>query len=77
MGAQRTAWVEACRAEAACLERDVQAQVLLDLTKAFEMVSHQKSLDAAERRGYPLSLLRMSLAEYRLKRRVGDDGVYS
>ena len=65
------------RAEAACLERDEQAQALLDLTTAFEMVSHQNVLDAARRKGYPLSLLRMYLAASLLKRRVGMDGVYS
>jgi hypothetical protein len=32
---------------------------------------------AAKRRGYPLALLKMSLASYRLSRAVGINGVYS
>ena len=49
----------------------------MDLTKAFETIPHYLLLDAAKRRGVPLSLLRMSLAAYRLRRSVGIDGVYS
>ena len=77
MGAQRAAWVEAFQAEASCLNEIEHAQALLDLTKAFEMVSHAKLVQAAKKRGYPLSLLRMSLEAYRLNRTVGIDGVYS
>ena len=36
MGAQRAAWVEAFSAEAACVEREEQAQALKDLTKALK-----------------------------------------
>ena len=77
MGAQRAAWVEAFNAEAAVLEKEEQAQALLDLTKAFELVDHQLLLEAAKKRGYPLALLRLSLAAYRLERTVGIDGHYS
>ena len=77
MGAQRAAWVEAFSAEAAVLEKEDQAQALLDLTKAFELVNHQKLLEAAKRRGYPLALLRMSIAAYRLSRTIGVDGCFS
>ena len=77
MGAQRAAWVEAFNAEAAGLEKEEQAQALLDLTKAFELVDHKLLVDAAKKRGYPLALLRLSLAAYRLSRTVGIDGCYS
>ena len=77
MGAQRAAWVEAFSAEAAVLEQEEQAQALLDLTKAFELVDHSKLVQAAKRRGYPLALLRMSLAAYRLSRTIGVDGCFS
>ena len=77
MGAQRAAWVEAFCAESAALESEDHAQALMDLTKAFETVPHDALLDAAKRRGFPLALLRMSIAAYRLKRVVGIDGVYS
>ena len=71
MEAQRAAWAEALVAEAARLQAEEQAQAMLDLTKAFEMVSHEKLVDAARRRGYPLKVLRLSLAAYRLRRIVG------
>ena len=77
MGAQRAAWVEAFCAECAALDTEEHAQALLDLTKAFEAVPHDHLLDAAKRRGFPVALLRMSIAAYRLKRAVGIDGVYS
>ena len=51
--------------------------VLLDLTKAFELVPHDVLIRAARACGYPLFLLRMTLAAYRLTRHVGLDGVYS
>ena len=77
MGAQRAAWVEAFCAESAALESESHAQALMDLTKAFETIPHDLLLDAAKCRGFPLALLRLSLAAYRLKRSVGIDGVYS
>ena len=77
MGAQRAAWLEAFRAEAACLAQEEHAQALLDLSKAFETVRHDILIDAARASGFPMGLLRMSLASYRLKRVVGVDGTYS
>ena len=44
---------------------------MLDLTKAFEAVPHDKLVAAAQRRGYPMTLLKLSLAAYRLRRTVG------
>ena len=77
MGAQRAAWVESFNAEAAGLEKEEQAQALLDLTKAFELVDHELLFEAAKKRGYPLAVLRLSLAAYRLPRTIGIDGCYS
>ena len=51
--------------------------MLLDLIKGFELVLHQKLIDAARGRGYPLSLLRMSPDVDRLDRSVSAAGVYS
>ena len=39
---QRATWVESFRAEAAVIAGKEQAQALLDLTQAFEMVDHGK-----------------------------------
>ncbi len=48
--------------------------MLLDLVKAFERVPHDVLVREAIRQGYPLTMLRLSLAAYRLDRtvRVGD-----
>ena len=43
-------------------------QILMDLVKAFDTVPHQQLIDAARERGYPLWLLRLSLAIYRMPR---------
>ena len=53
------------------------AQALLDLVKAFETVPHWVLAEAAKLKGYPIALLRLSLAAYRLARTIGVDGVYS
>ena len=77
MSATRAAWTAAFRAETAGRKAQHYAQVLLDLEKAFETVPHRQLWEAAARRGYPLSILRLSLAAYKLPRAVGCDGVYS
>ena len=53
------------------------AMALLDLTKAFELVPHLVLIYAARALQYPLWLLRLSLAAYRMTRRIGVSGVYS
>eukprot|EP00973_Karenia_brevis_P030846 4254122-Karenia_brevis.AAC.1 len=70
-------WQAAFLAEAACLGGDDHAQVLLDLVKAFETVPHRVIVSAARAKGYPIALIRLSLAAYRLRRSIGIDGVYS
>ena len=48
-------------------------QVLLDLVKAFKRIPHRVLVREARRMGYPLWLIQLSLATYRLERvlRVG------
>ena len=77
MGAQRAAWTMAFRAEAAALSAQEHAVALLDLVKAFERVPHHLLAAAAARKGYPLVLLRLSLAAYRMQRAIGIEGVFS
>ena len=77
MSATRASWAAAFRGENASHNTAHYAQVLLDLEKAFESVPHKQLWDAAARRGYPLSILRLSLAAYKLPRAVGCDGVFS
>ena len=75
--AQMAAWQAAFLAESAALASFDHAQVLLDLVKAFETVPHHVLVMAALAKGYPLWVLHLSLAAYRLVRSIGIDGVYS
>ncbi len=77
MGAQKAAWQASFSAESAALTGEDHAQGLLDLVKAFETVPHDMLVQAARMLGYPLRLIKLSLAAYRLRRTVGIDGVYS
>ena len=52
-GAQRAAWIESVSADSAALDGSEHGQVLLNLTKAFETVSHQALIDAARKRQHP------------------------
>jgi hypothetical protein len=76
-GAQRAAWTVASQAEVAPLSAQEHAVALLDLVKAFERVPHHLLAVAAARKGYPLVLLRLSLAAYRMQRVIGIEGVFS
>jgi hypothetical protein len=76
-GAQRAAWAGAFHAENAKLTGQKHAQALIDLVKAFEMIPHQELINAAASREYPLKLLRLSLAAYRLQRAVGINGLFA
>ena len=77
MAATRAAWLSAWEAETANTSGGVYGQSLLDFVKAFEMVSHDRLWDAAKRRQYPLAVLRLALAAYRMPRSISCDGVYS
>ncbi len=76
-GANVAAWEQAAVAEAAASKGAAYAQLLLDMVKAFERVPRQQLVDEAARVGYPLHLLRLSLAAYKLPRVVMIGGVVS
>jgi hypothetical protein len=76
-GAQRASWQAAMRAEAANLSGKAYAQSLLDLVKAFDKVPHEPLVEAAKRLGFDLTILRLSLASYRLPRTICIDGLCS
>ena len=77
-GADVASWRQAARAEhARTMEGVHYAAIFLDLVKAFERVPHDHLVRFAKKSGYPLVLLRLGMAAYRLLRRVGVDGVYS
>ncbi len=59
------------------LKNSVYAAGLIDLAKAFETVPHAIIADMARAKGYPLALLRICLAAYRLDRIVGIEGIFS
>ena len=77
MGAQRAAWIASFQAETATADRRGHVAGLLDLVKAFERVPHDRIAEAARRHGFPLALVRLSLAAYRLRRTIGVDGIFS
>ena len=69
-GADCASWKQAARAEAACTIGGHHAMVLLDLLKAFENISHIILLREAQALQYPLAILRLALATYRLARTI-------
>jgi len=76
-GADVAAWKQAARAEHAVKSNLVYGIVLLDLVKAFERIRHAYLLQAAIKHDYPLWLLRLSLATYRLFRAIRIGNAYS
>ena len=74
-GADIAAWNQAARAELAAVGKwkTGYAQALLDLVKAFERVPYWLLVQEAVDMGYPVWLLRLSIATYKLPRtlRVG------
>ena len=77
MGAHRAAWNECFSAELAANVQSDHLQALVDLVKCFETVPHEHLIAAARARGFPLILLRLSLAAYRLCRVISIDGNFS
>ncbi len=76
-GAQVATWRQAARAELASAVGVEYAQTLLDLVKAFERIPHHVLVREAVRLGYPLLILRLSLATYRLARALRVDSFVS
>ena len=70
-------WLQAAYLEGATLARRSSAAALLDLVKAFNRVSHAALLVAAERWSFPLWILRLSVAAYRMGRRIAINGLLS
>ena len=75
--AKRATWVSAWEAESAGSKEGLYAQALLDLAKAFETVPHEHLWKQAAAKGYPLRVLRLALAAYRMPRTIGIDAVFS
>ena len=71
------AWKHCLRAELAAHAQADFATVLLDVVKCFEFVPHDTLCEESAAIGYPLALLRLTLAAYRLERRIGIQGVFS
>ncbi len=76
-GAQVAAWQQAFRAEAAAQLDATYVQVLMDMVKAFERVPPAVLAREAAATGFPLQMLRLSVASYSLPRVVGIGGVFS
>ena len=53
------------------------ANVMLDMVKAFERVSHHWLVKQGARYRYPMAVLRLSIAAYHLARCITIDGVCS
>ena len=68
------AWKQAAKAEIARATGAGYAQILLDMVKAFERIPYHVLLREANRLGYPLRLLRLAIATYKMPRaiRVGE-----
>ncbi len=76
-GAHVAAWQHAQRAEQAADAGATFVQLLLDMQKCFELVPHDVLVQEARAVGYPLPLLRLALAAYRLPRSLSIGGVHS
>ena len=72
-GATVAAWKQAARGERAHLWKTSYGQGLLDLVKAFERIQHRHLVKQALKLRYPMWMVRLSIATYRIKRvmRVG------
>jgi hypothetical protein len=72
-GSTVAAWKQSARGEAAAATGVQYAQVLLDLVKAFERIPYRVLLREAVRLGYPMRMIRLAIATYRMPRviRVG------
>ena len=73
-GATVAAWKQSARGERAHLWGTSYGQALLDLAKAFERIQHKRLVRQAVKLGYPMWMVRLSIATYRMRRvlRIGD-----
>ena len=77
-GADIAAWKQAARAEVAAVSDGTHyAQCLLDLVKAFDRVPYHVLIREATQLGYPLRILRLSIATYMADRVIRVDGTIS
>ena len=77
-GANVAAWKQAAQAELASYSRfDEYLCMLLDLVKAFDRVPHKWLVLNAQHYGFPLLILRVSMAAYLLGRVICVDGIVS
>ena len=65
-GATVAAWKQAARGERAHLWKTSYGQGLLDLVKAFERIQHKHLVRQAVELGYPMWMVRLSIATYRI-----------
>ena len=74
-GADVAFWKQSARAEFTSTSIYLaHVDVLLDLIKAFERVSHEWLLRQGRKYSYPLAILRLSIAAYRILRTIVIDG---
>ena len=77
-GATVAAWKQAACAElAATSDMFHYAAVLLDLVKCFERVPLDWLVRQGKRYSYPMAILRLCVAAYRIGRAIGVDGIFS
>ena len=76
-GSTVAAWKQAARGEAAAATGNDYAQVLLDLVKTFERIPYKVFLREADRLGYPVRMIRLAIATYRLPRVIRVGASYS
>ena len=78
-GPNVAAWKQAMAAEVAAAAKSIvhYAQTLLDLVKAFDRIPLWLLVREAVALGYPLKVLRLSIAVYRFNRVIRIDGVVS
>ena len=76
-GGTVAAWKQAARAEVAAAGGKQYGQALLDLVKAFERIPFRVLLREARRLHYPIKMIRLAIATYRLPRVIRVGTAYS
>lgn len=73
--ASRIVWRQAVRAEMSRLSQILPAAVLIDLTKCYEHIEHNKLASEGVLLQFPLHFLRLTVGSYRLPRHVTHGGL--